>query len=90
MIKKCNQCTSCNITHNNNNSQAGKAVITDLVTRLRQGIGVRLLAKSRDFSLYHSNQTGSGAQPASYTMGTKGLFPQGKTATVRRRPLTNI
>jgi hypothetical protein len=31
----------------------------------------------RDFSLYHSVQTGSGAHPASYPMGTTDLFPWG-------------
>jgi hypothetical protein len=36
--------------------------------------GVRLPAGSRDFFLLHSVQTGSGAHPASYPMGTRGCF----------------
>jgi hypothetical protein len=35
--------------------------------------GVRFSARESDFSLLHSIQTGSGARPASYTMGTKSL-----------------
>jgi hypothetical protein len=34
----------------------------------------------QDFSLLHSVQTGSGAHPASYQMGTGGSFPGGKAA----------
>jgi hypothetical protein len=45
-----------------------------------RGIGVRFPASARDFSLLHSVQTGSGAHPASYTMGTRGCFPGGKAA----------
>jgi hypothetical protein len=37
--------------------------------------GVRFPAGTRDFSLLHSVQTGSGAHPASYIMGTGGYFP---------------
>jgi hypothetical protein len=40
-----------------------------------RGIGVRFPA--RDLSLFHKVQIGSGAQPTSYTMGTRGLFPWG-------------
>jgi hypothetical protein len=32
----------------------------------------------KDFSLFHSIQTGSGAHPASYPMGSVGDFPGGK------------
>jgi hypothetical protein len=39
---------------------------------------VRFQAGARDFSLFHSVQTGSGAQPASYPMDTGGDFPGGK------------
>jgi hypothetical protein len=39
-----------------------------IVTKLR----VRFSAGVRDFSLLHSAETGSGADPASYSMGTKG------------------
>jgi hypothetical protein len=31
----------------------------------------------KDFSLFHSVQTGSGAQPASYSMGSGGTFAGG-------------
>jgi len=31
-----------------------------------------------NFSLHHRVQNGSGAHPASYPMGTRGSFPEGK------------
>jgi hypothetical protein len=34
----------------------------------------------QDFSLFHSVQTGSGAHPASYPMGSAGSFPGHKAA----------
>jgi hypothetical protein len=34
--------------------------------------------RGKRFSLLHSVQTGSGAHPASYPMGTAGDFPGGK------------
>jgi hypothetical protein len=34
--------------------------------------GIRFSVASKDFSVLHSVQTGSGAYPASYTMGTGG------------------
>jgi hypothetical protein len=34
----------------------------------------------QEFSFLHIVQTDSGAHPASYTMGTGGSFPEGKTA----------
>jgi hypothetical protein len=37
-------------------------------------------SKGRDFSLFHSVQTGSGAHPASYIMDTGGCFVGGKMA----------
>jgi hypothetical protein len=43
-----------------------------------RGVGVRSLAGVRDFSLLHSVQTGSGAQPASYAVGTGALSPEVK------------
>jgi hypothetical protein len=46
--------------------------------------------RERDFSLHHSVDTGSGAHPASYTMGTKGFFPRGKEARDWSSPLTTI
>jgi hypothetical protein len=33
-----------------------------------------------NFSLHHRVQTGSGAYPASYLVGTRGSFPAGKEA----------
>jgi len=36
------------------------------------------LAGAGNFSLHHHIQTGSGAHPASYTMGIRGSFPGGK------------
>jgi hypothetical protein len=40
-----------------------------------QAIGVRSLAGAEDFSSNFCVQTGSGAHPASCTMGTGGPFP---------------
>jgi hypothetical protein len=39
--------------------------------------GVRFPTGVRDFSLLHSAHTGSGANRASYPMGTVGSFPGG-------------
>jgi hypothetical protein len=41
-------------------------------------IGVRSPAEAKDFSSSLCAQTGSGAHPASCTMGTGGPFPGGK------------
>jgi hypothetical protein len=43
-------------------------------------IGVRFPVGSGNFSLRHFIQTGSGAHTASYPMGTRGSFPEGKAA----------
>jgi len=43
-------------------------------------IGVRLPAEAGYFSLRYRVQTGSGAHPPSYPMGTAGAFPAGKAA----------
>jgi len=40
------------------------------------------MAEVGNFSLLHCIQTGSGAHPASYPMGTSGYFPGGKAAWV--------
>jgi hypothetical protein len=46
----------------------------DTATVLQAGRnGVRILAGARDFSLLRNMQTGSGAHPASYSMGTGAL-----------------
>jgi hypothetical protein len=42
--------------------------------------GIRFPAGVRDFSLLHNIHTGSGANPASNPMGTKGSIPAGKAA----------
>jgi hypothetical protein len=41
---------------------------------------VRFPAGAGNFSLHHRVQTGSGAHPASYPIGTRGPFPRGKAA----------
>jgi hypothetical protein len=43
-----------------------------------RAIGVRSPAGTKDFSTILCVQTGSGAHPASCTMGTGGPFPGGK------------
>jgi hypothetical protein len=43
-----------------------------------RAIGVRSPAGAEGFSFSLCVQTGSGAHPASYTMGTGGPFPGGK------------
>jgi hypothetical protein len=45
-----------------------------------RAIGVRFPADAEDFSSILCVQTGSGAHPASCTMGTGGPFPGGKSA----------
>jgi hypothetical protein len=45
-----------------------------------RGSSVRFPARARNFSLHHRVQTGSGANPASYPMGTRGSFPGDKAA----------
>jgi hypothetical protein len=45
-----------------------------------QGTRVRFPAGAGNFSFHHCVQNGSGAQPASYPMGTRGSFPGGKAA----------
>ena len=49
-------------------------MVTGVVIRLRDGrIGVRLLAGTRDFSAVTNIHSGSGAHPASYSVGTEVL-----------------
>jgi hypothetical protein len=55
-----------------------------------RGSRVRFPAGTGNFSLNHRVQTGSGAHPASYPMGTVGSFPGGKAAGERSWPLTSI
>jgi hypothetical protein len=52
--------------------------------------GVRVPVVAGNFSLYHRVQTGSGAHPASYPMGTRGSFPGGNAASKWSWALTSI
>jgi hypothetical protein len=45
-----------------------------------RGSRVRFPAGAENFSLHHRVQNGSGAHPASYSMGTTVSFPGGKAA----------
>jgi hypothetical protein len=45
-----------------------------------RGSTVRFPAGVGNFSLHHHDQTGSGAHPASYSMGARGCFPGDKAA----------
>jgi hypothetical protein len=49
-------------------------------TAIGYGMGDRDLISGRgkEFSLFHSVQTGSEAHPVSYSMDTGGSFPRGK------------
>jgi hypothetical protein len=49
-----------------------------------QAAEVRSPAEAKDFSSSLCAQTGSGAHPASCTMGTGGPFPGGKSAAGAR------
>jgi hypothetical protein len=54
-----------------------------------RAIGVRSPAGAKDFSSILCVQTGSGAHPASCTMGTGGLFPgakRGRAVTLTTHP----
>jgi hypothetical protein len=56
----------------NRDSSVGVATGYGLDDRMN---GVRISAGVGNFSLRHRVQTGSGAHPASYSVGTKGFFP---------------
>jgi hypothetical protein len=43
-------------------------------------LGLRVLVGAGNFSLHHRVQTGAGAHPASYPMGTMSYFPEDKAA----------
>jgi len=55
-----------------------------------QTIGVPIQAGAGNFCLRHRVQTGSGAHPASYSMGNRGYFPEGKAAEAWSWPFTSI
>jgi len=52
--------------------------------------GVRFPAGAGNLSLHHCVQTGSGAPPASYPVGTRGSFHAGEAAGAWSWPLTSI
>jgi len=52
--------------------------------------GVRVPAGAGNFSLLHRLQTGSGAHPASYPVGTRGSFLGGNAAGAWSWSLTSI
>jgi hypothetical protein len=69
-----------NVPHRYNNEYAvGIATAYGLDDR---GVGVRVPVGVKNFSLVYIVQTGSGAHPTSYPMGTGGSFPGGKAAGV--------
>jgi hypothetical protein len=53
-------------------------------------LGVRVPTGAGNFSRHHRVQTGSGAHPASYPMGTRASFPGGKATGAWSWPLTSI
>jgi hypothetical protein len=54
-----------------------------IMTRLRvERSSVRITVGARDFSLFHNVQTGCGAYPASYTVGTGDSFLDVKVTEV--------
>jgi hypothetical protein len=55
-----------------------------------RGFTVRFPAEAWDFSLHHRVQNGSGANPASYPMGTRGSFSGGEAAGAWSWPLTSV
>jgi hypothetical protein len=54
------------------------------------GSRVRFPAGAGNFSLHHRVQNGSGAHPASYSVGTMGSFPGSKAAGAWSWPVTSI
>jgi hypothetical protein len=63
--------------------------------KLGYGLGdqssrVRFPAGAENFPLHHRVQNGSGAHPASYSMGTRGCSPGGKAALAWSWPLTSV
>jgi hypothetical protein len=53
-------------------------------------LGVRVPEGVGNFSLHHRVQTGSEAQPATYSVGSRGSFPRDKTAGAWSWPLISI
>jgi hypothetical protein len=60
-------------------------LVVGIVSKLRAGRqGFRFPAGAGNFSFHHRVQTGSGAHPASYSMGMWDFFPGGKAVGVWR------
>jgi hypothetical protein len=55
-----------------------------------RGSRIRFPAGTGNFSLHYRVQNGSGAHSASYPMGNRGSFPEGKAAGEWSWPLTSI
>jgi hypothetical protein len=69
------------------NSSVGIALGYGLDDR---GFRVRFQAVAGNFSLHPRIQNGSGAHSASYPIGTRGFFSEGKAAGAWSWPLTSI
>jgi hypothetical protein len=58
------------------NEDEGAGIAQSYSTGLRPGLsGLPVPVEARNCSLHYHAQTGSGAHPASYKMGTNGFFP---------------
>jgi hypothetical protein len=68
------------ITYSNVSSRVSSGIIVSDYGLDDRAIGVRFPAGARNFSCILCVQTGSGAHPASCTMGTGGPSPWGKSA----------
>jgi hypothetical protein len=65
--------------NSDNHNYVGGKIAQWYSTGLRAGwLGVRVPAEAGNFPLHHCIQTGSGAHPASYPMGTRGSFAEVK------------
>jgi hypothetical protein len=71
-------CSSSDVVTHSESGSSG-SIVSDYGLDDR-AIGVRSPAGAKDFSCSLCVQTGSGAHPASCTMGTGGPFPGGKSA----------
>jgi hypothetical protein len=76
-----------NSVHTSSTLLLSRSILIYYITSENQGSRVRFLAGARDLYLLHSVQTGSGAHPASYPMGTGGSFLGGKAVTSHPHPM---
>jgi hypothetical protein len=76
-----------NVSLQSRDSSVGIALAYELDDRSSR---VRLPERAGNFSLHHHVQNGSGAHPASYPMGIRGSFSEGKAAGPWSWPLTSI